>query len=465
LAGAFILGVPLAAGLLCLVHFGPIKDTSAHRYLSHPIENVEILMFCCALGALSTKLIRNWTERRACGACVLPAWDGYPVPVSEAGPLLAGLDRLPRRWQSTLLVNRVANVLDFVRHRGSAADLDDHLRTLTDNDALALETSYSLIRFITWAIPILGFLGTVLGITGAISGVTPEVLEKSLSTVTNGLSLAFDATALALALTMAAMFLSFLVERAEQGVLESVDLYADRHLAHRFERIGVESGPFTEAVRHHSQLVLQNCEHLVQRQTELWAKTLEDMDRRRAEAELRQQERLTTALETVLDRTRQNAAEWTEKLEELDRRQAEVGQRQQERLGAAVEAALEMTLRSHAEHLAGVEKQTVQQCNAVLERLAALATAVRDGSRDQQAALAQVAQAVTAQVEAVRRLSEDEKQIVSLQETLDQNLAVLAGAGSLDQAVHSLTAAIHLLTARSAAVPPSRSGPRPGVAA
>src|SRR5207245_2533892 len=137
--------------------------------------------------------------------------------------LLAGLNQLPRRLQNTLIVKRAAAVLDFLCSRGSAAELDDHLRTLADNDAVTLEGSYALTRFLTWAIPILGFLGTVLGITGAISGVTPEVLEQSLGTVTDGLALAFDATALALALTMLTMFLSFIVERTEQGVLEAVD--------------------------------------------------------------------------------------------------------------------------------------------------------------------------------------------------------------------------------------------------
>src|SRR5262249_59626737 len=102
-------------------------------------------------------------------------------------------------------------------------DLDDFQRALADNDALALDNSYGLLRFITWAIPILGFLGTVLGITGAISGVTPEVLEQSLSTVTDCLALAFDATALGLPPTMATMFLSFLVERRQQAILERDD--------------------------------------------------------------------------------------------------------------------------------------------------------------------------------------------------------------------------------------------------
>src|SRR5438270_597962 len=82
---------------------------------------------------------------------------------------------------------------------------------LADADAEGLETSYGLVKIITWAIPILGFLGTVLGITKAIAGVNPEVLEKNLNSVTDGLAEAFDTTASALALTMVVMFFSFVV--------------------------------------------------------------------------------------------------------------------------------------------------------------------------------------------------------------------------------------------------------------
>src|SRR5262249_33629874 len=157
----------------------------------------------------------------------------------------------------------------FVKERRSVRDLDDFQRALADNDALALDNSYGLLRFITWAIPILGFLGTVLGITGAISGVTPEVLEKSLSTVTDGLALAFDATALGLALTMATMFLSFLVEKREQGTLEQVDRWVEVHLANRFER-DVPMDGTAETLRQHLEYLLAGVDHTTQKQIETW---------------------------------------------------------------------------------------------------------------------------------------------------------------------------------------------------
>ncbi len=425
---AFVVGVPLAVGILTLVHAGLLGGEMSQRYVHHPVEKVEVLLFCCAISALGAKWWASRGERAVFRRDVLPAWDGRPAGVAEAGTLRAGLAQLGRRLQNTYLVRRVAAVLDFVHSRGSANELDDQIRTLADNDSVALENSYSLVRFITWAIPILGFLGTVLGITGAISGVTPEKLEKDLNSVTDGLALAFDATALALALTMITMFLNFLVDRTEQAVLLRVDQYADEQLAHRFERTGAEGGEFVEVVRQNTQVLVKATEQLVQKQADVWAKAFAEAERLRAEADRRQQQVLTRALEAMLEQTQD----------------------------------------THAKRMAAMEKQVVDQGKELLDRLTAFAAAVRDGGRDQQAALAQVAQGITAQAEALARLHQDEGQLVKLQEVLAHNLAALAGTGAFEQAVQSLTAAIHLLTARTVSLPTgqtSRLGHRPGAAA
>src|SRR5437870_1271454 len=136
---AFVLGLPLAAGILYFIHRGPLQGTAAQRYVSHPVEYVEVCMFSLALGALAAKLWGYLGERRSCRRQVLPPWGGRPVPPAEASRLLGQVRALPWRQQGTLLLKRVAGVLDFVHGRGSANELDDHLRTLADNDAMALE--------------------------------------------------------------------------------------------------------------------------------------------------------------------------------------------------------------------------------------------------------------------------------------------------------------------------------------
>jgi hypothetical protein len=419
---AFLFGLPLAAAILVPLHVTALRETLGlgdsliYRYLGHPVECVEVIMFCCALSVLAAKAWQARTERRACATEAVPPWDGRPVPATVAPDLLAGLRRLSSRLQNTWLAQRVGTVLDFLCQRRSAAEMDDHLRTLADNDSIALENSYALTRFITWAIPILGFLGTVLGITKAIANVSPEQLEHDLSSVTNGLALAFDATALALGLTMVTMFCTFLVERSEQGVLDAVDRYVDRHLAHRFERAHGEGGAAMD-------VAAAMAERLVQRQAEVWAKSLTETERRAAEA----------------------------------------GSRQQTTFTAALEKALEKTLDGHARRLAALEKQAVEGSARLYEQMAALAAAVRDTGREQQAALARVAEGLSAQAEALAQLQEGEGQLIRLQASLQQNLAALAGAGAFEEAVHNLTAAIHLLTARTA--PHAAVGTRPSKAA
>jgi hypothetical protein len=222
---------------------------------------------------------------------------------------------------------------------------------------------------------------------------------------------------------MVTMFVSFVVERAEQGVLDSVDAYADRELAHRFERTTPEGGEFVAVVRRNTDVLVEAADQLVRRQADVWAQALAEADRRRTEAENRQQDRLSAALETALERT----------------------------------------LEAHGQRLTKLETQVVDQTSSLLEGLNRLATALRETGREQQQALTRLTHGLDKQIEALNHLRGGEQQLLRLQETLDRNLSALAGAGAFEEAVHSLTAAIHLLTARAGA---GRSGPpRTGAAA
>jgi biopolymer transport protein ExbB/TolQ len=425
LPAAIMMGVPLAAGILALIFYGPFQDTDLPRYVSHRVEQVEVFLFCGALGAFASKLSRAGLEKRACRQELLPAWDGSRVELSQAHQLLAGLSALPRGLRQSAIGQRTTAVLDFLCRRGSANDLDDHLRTLADNDALALENSYALTRFITWAIPILGFLGTVLGITGAISGVTPEKLETDLNSVTDGLALAFDATALALALTMIAMFTSFITERAEQGVLDLVDAYVDRELAHRFERGLPGSNVAVQAAQEQTSVVIRGMESLVQRQADLWGRSLAGLEERSSKAAGEQIARMSKALE----------------------------------------AALEKTAATQLERMRAFEEQASKLSQALVQHLEKLVGQMQGAGQEQQAAWAKTQAGLATQLQAVAKLQDAEGQLNRLQEALNNNLAALAGAGSFEQALHSLTAAIHLITARAATTLPARTASRPGTAA
>jgi biopolymer transport protein ExbB/TolQ len=95
----------------------------------------------------------------------------------------------------------------------------------------AMEQSYSLPRAFIWAIPLMGFIGTVVGISAAVAGFSSflrqaeeiEQIKAGIGAVTTGLAVAFDTTLLALALSVMVMLPLVLLERLEGRLLLALE--------------------------------------------------------------------------------------------------------------------------------------------------------------------------------------------------------------------------------------------------
>ncbi len=393
----FLVGAPLGVGVLYLIEHGPWQNPLIQRYVHHEAEQAVVVLFFCCLTAFVGKLLGAMRERVVHAQKVLPAWDGKPIDAGDVTQLQQSLNLVWDGVKSTWLGRRVANVLHFVASRRSASGLDDQMRTLSDNDAMALDGSYAILRFMIWAMPILGFLGTVLGITEAIGSIDPAALEKGgADNVTQGLTKAFDATALALALTLVAMFFNSMLEKLEQGLLERVDQFVDAELAHRFIHGHVQSSGSAGYSPH--------LQHLIEKQMSMWTASMEKAEERWSQSGPHIAQALQQAVETALTRFGQRIIEAEKKLME--------------------------------------RQQTVQ------EALAKLSTTLSETGHDHQMAISRLTDAIGMSVDVIARTQTDEAQLVRLQESLAQNLALLANSATFEQAVESLTGAIHLLTTR-----------------
>lgn len=108
----------------------------------------------------------------------------------------------------------------------------------------ASESSYSFPRILVWAIPLLGFIGTVIGISGAVSGFSGflensgdvEQIKEGIGQVTSNLGLAFDTTLLALFLSVLVMIPLVLVERYESSLLLGIDVFISDKLLPRLTK-------------------------------------------------------------------------------------------------------------------------------------------------------------------------------------------------------------------------------------
>jgi biopolymer transport protein ExbB/TolQ len=96
-------------------------------------------------------------------------------------------------------------------------------------EAERLESELSMIRYIAWAIPSVGFIGTVRGI-GAALGQAHRAVEGDISGVTENLGVAFNSTFIALLISIVLMFLVHQLQLMQERLVFETDNYVDEHL-------------------------------------------------------------------------------------------------------------------------------------------------------------------------------------------------------------------------------------------
>jgi biopolymer transport protein ExbB/TolQ len=156
---------------------------------------------------------------------------------------------LPIDSRFSFLLNRVLVGLEHFRVRKSASEVSNILSSQSDIDANSVESSYTLLRFFVWAIPIMGFIGTVIGISQAVGAFSNglgdaadvSALRDSLGSVTTGLATAFDTTLIALVMSIFVMFPMSSMQKAEEDLLTLVDEYCNENLLKRLDD-GLEGG-------------------------------------------------------------------------------------------------------------------------------------------------------------------------------------------------------------------------------
>lgn len=180
-------------------------------------------------------------QRAALGRTVAPNDPSFVISAASTQRVLVEIWRIADQPRRYILFNRLLNALSNLKNLGRVTDVDEILRAQAEQDEAAVETSYALVRGLIWAIPTLGFIGTVLGLSSAIGGfgsvlaANAEVsqLTESLQGVTAGLATAFDTTLIALVAAVMLHAAYTLLYQAELEFLDDCSEYCQRHIVNR----------------------------------------------------------------------------------------------------------------------------------------------------------------------------------------------------------------------------------------
>jgi biopolymer transport protein ExbB/TolQ/phage host-nuclease inhibitor protein Gam len=460
-----IWGTAATVAFYALIPILPLQREFAQRYFcSHWILYATTWLFAMGMAILIVKSLVIPRERSAFAFNLVrnPNLRQETDQDRRREFLERSVASLPPGIQRSELARRYSDVCEYLAARRGTVSLEDHLKYLHEVAGERLHDSYALIRTITWAIPILGFLGTVIGITMAIANITPDQLEKSMSEITGGLAVAFDTTALSLSLSMILVFVSFIVERAEQQILGRVEVSGMREIAPLLASHAPTDSPLLQAEQHAAAQMLDRTEKLIQWQTNLWQESLDGLRVRWEQVVQQQQMEFTQVIQTGLQATlTQHNQELSEARHELSESFTklstelitmvttvqEQSQLQQTQISSEI-TSLWGEVQSELRLLR--DEQTNQVENLVHSFSDEVLSWQTDLKASTHATTGQVRE-LQSQGETLLKIVGEEAELSRLQSILANNLEAIRAVETFEKALHSLTAAVHMLTIKNRA--------------
>ncbi len=397
----FAVAVALTVAFYLFVTSDTMKGSMLNRYTTeHLVEYVIVAFFIWGLADVFFRALSFPKEFLALRQDFLPRRTARE-PASQAALLCAYLKKKPHWLQESKLGQRLGQALLHLQEKGSADGFGDYLQALADQDYEKIQTNYGLVRFICWVTPMFGFLGTVVHFGTALGGQEAGDISDKLPTVVAEMGTAFNTTTVALIAATTMMFALFLCERSERGIIDEVDRRAERELLNRFEATDANLAPFINALQLANESSLQAMDSTISRQLEIWSNAFQAYQR---QSEQQQQ---------------WQAQVWVEALQKIEQ-QVETNDAERDKRLVRLLDSLELHRKEHRTQV----QTTVDQVSGLQTEFARL-------------------------VESLSSVIHGKEELVQLQATLTDNLRILRETQQIDQALHGLTAAIHLMTARN----------------
>ncbi len=196
----------------------------------------QIACYVCFLWAaliLSSRYREALRQRQAFHLELLPTEEGARILPEDARPLARKVEHLTAR-RPFILANMTRLGLGKYAISRSATDVAEVVRNQADVELSRLVSSMATVHYLAWAIPAIGFVGTVRGLAGAfgLAGAGGAELDMTAFTrqATDQLKIAFDCTLVALLLSLVLMYLVHTVQRVEETLVVDAQEYCQEHL-------------------------------------------------------------------------------------------------------------------------------------------------------------------------------------------------------------------------------------------
>jgi biopolymer transport protein ExbB/TolQ len=186
-----------------------------------------LMIWACAIMGYKARYLID--ERKLLNHQLLTIPEGTRILPKDARQISRPIQALSSTQKKGLMPRVLLIALHRFDSTRNIQDVSNAISEVLDKESDKLDSELSMVRYIAWAIPSIGFIGTVRGIGEALSQ-AHKAVQGDIAGVTASLGVAFNSTFIALVISIFLMFIVHQLQLAQERlVLDSHD-YCDNNL-------------------------------------------------------------------------------------------------------------------------------------------------------------------------------------------------------------------------------------------
>lgn len=172
-------------------------------------------------------------EEDAFSAHLLPEKENWVLSPDDVNQLKLNMQQLEKS-QKFLLTDLIKISCTKYRLSKSSSEVLGLVDSQVKIYSSEMDSEQEFIKYTAWAIPSVGFIGTVLGIAASLGYANEANTPEGISKVTSMLAVAFDTTLVALVLSIFLMFGIHYVQKRQDSLFSEMNSYMIENLINRF---------------------------------------------------------------------------------------------------------------------------------------------------------------------------------------------------------------------------------------
>ena len=200
------------------------------------------ILMLWAMAIMAAKWWATAREQRFLATDLVPIADGMRILPEDTREYSRQLQSLPGPQQRSLLPRSLLAALHRFGATGSIQDASSTAHAMCESESERLDSELAMVRYIAWAIPSIGFIGTVRGIGEAL-GQAHKAVEGEIAGVTQSLGVAFNSTFIALLISIVLMFFLHQLQLQQERLVLDTESYLDQQLIRHLQAVPTSPEP------------------------------------------------------------------------------------------------------------------------------------------------------------------------------------------------------------------------------